>query len=325
MKSGVQKLRLKFNKLIVFSALFSFLSFFTGMVIAQYRTSLEIASQDSVLFTPVRFDRPELKYFVMSFCPQANQFELTLRPVYELLKTKVDFVPHYLFYKVSDLPSFCRQRYGDIDLCPKYIDSKIFATLSDCRRTVGDNNSRCLDPKGYLRAGSGVFYTSVAGRQEASQSVREICAWRQTGEDKTPWWEFITGVNSDCTADNADSCWSTQAQKAGLDINKITECFNLNAFSIIETEMMEAVKYQARGGPAVAINNIHFPPDNALTQNNNGRMTIGRKTVTQDRYRTPEVIKQGICASFKKAPAVCKSVLADIPGIIPDNGGCSNL
>lgn len=51
------------------------------------------------LFTPAKSERPTIKFFVMSFCPFGNQAEVGLKPVYDLLKDKVDWQPRYIVGK----------------------------------------------------------------------------------------------------------------------------------------------------------------------------------------------------------------------------------
>jgi predicted DsbA family dithiol-disulfide isomerase len=41
---------------------------------------------------------PQVDFFVMSYCPYGNQAEELLLPVYEKLKDKAKFVPHYVIY-----------------------------------------------------------------------------------------------------------------------------------------------------------------------------------------------------------------------------------
>jgi glutaredoxin len=47
-------------------------------------------------------DKPEVNLYVMSFCPYGNQAEDTLKPVYNLLKDKVDFNFHYIVTAEGD-------------------------------------------------------------------------------------------------------------------------------------------------------------------------------------------------------------------------------
>lgn len=47
-------------------------------------------------------DKPTVDLYVMSFCPFGNQAEDTLKPVYDLLKNKVDFNFHYIVSSNGD-------------------------------------------------------------------------------------------------------------------------------------------------------------------------------------------------------------------------------
>jgi glutaredoxin len=50
-------------------------------------------------------DKPQVDLFVMSFCPYGNKAEDTLKPVYDLLKNKVDFNFHYIVTTSGDTVS----------------------------------------------------------------------------------------------------------------------------------------------------------------------------------------------------------------------------
>ncbi len=53
--------------------------------------------------------KPDVKLFVMSFCPFGNQAEEMLMPVINLLKDKANFELHYIFYSnyASGYPDYC--------------------------------------------------------------------------------------------------------------------------------------------------------------------------------------------------------------------------
>ena len=53
--------------------------------------------------------KPDVKLFVMSFCPFGNQAEEMLIPVINLLKDKANFELHYIFYSnyASGYPDYC--------------------------------------------------------------------------------------------------------------------------------------------------------------------------------------------------------------------------
>jgi len=63
--------------------------------------------------TQVEFDapdreKPNVKFFVMSFCPYGNDAESALEPVYRLLKDKVEWEPHYVIYSnYGNYPEYC--------------------------------------------------------------------------------------------------------------------------------------------------------------------------------------------------------------------------
>lgn len=54
-------------------------------------------------------DKPNVKMFVMSYCPFGQQAEKGLKPVVELLGEKIDFEPHFVIYSnyASGYPDYC--------------------------------------------------------------------------------------------------------------------------------------------------------------------------------------------------------------------------
>lgn len=55
----------------------------------QYLDSIGIKTGDN---------RPQIDFYVMSFCPYGNEAETAIEPVYQLLKNKADFNPRYVIY-----------------------------------------------------------------------------------------------------------------------------------------------------------------------------------------------------------------------------------
>ncbi|MBI2465586.1 hypothetical protein HYV64_05585 [Candidatus Shapirobacteria bacterium] len=311
------------QKLVFFSIILLTASFFGGYYLSTISTTTTNPS-NAVVFTPQKSQKPELKFFIMSFCPYGNQIEDVIRPVYDLLGNDASFVPHYIFDKIDNLETFCKSRSGDEKLCDQYVQNKYFASVTDCKKTIGQGYTKCLDEKSYIKSASGILYSSLHGRQEGNQNVRELCAWNLSGDSKKAWWDFVGLVNKNCTADNADTCWEQQGKQAGLDTNKITECFNKEAFNLIEKEIEITTKYQIKGSPTVLINDVDFPAESAYSQDGTGSMLIGKKLATQDKYRTPNVIKEAVCISFNKTPSECKTVLNELSGAAPSAGGCVN-
>lgn len=299
----------------------SFYSGFAWNMLKNTSPTKTNTTSDNV-FAAQKSQKPELKFFVMSFCPYGNQIEDILRPVFDLLKNKADFTPHYIFNKIDNLDTYCKSRSGDVTQCDSYIKSGYFKTTAECQKTIAESSKECMDTNNYVKSSNGTMYSSLHGRQEANQDIREICAWNQA-TDKTQWWNFIAAVNKNCTAENADSCWENQAKSAGLDTTKITECFNKEGIDLIEKEIIVTTRYNVSGSPTVLINDVAFPPETAFTQDGKGSLKIGDKVATQDKYRTPNVIKAALCASFQKNPSECKTVLDELTGHAPAAGGCN--
>ncbi|MDD4937724.1 MAG: thioredoxin domain-containing protein [Candidatus Shapirobacteria bacterium] len=292
---------------IVFCLLLAASSFFAGAAWLKLKSGNSTTTTNKNTFAAVKNNKPEFNFFVMSFCPYGNQIEEVIKPIASLLGNKADIHPHYIFEKVDNLTNYCKQTSGDITQCSAYISAGYFKTESDCQKTINDATKTCLDEKQYLKIGDN-FYSSLHGRIEANQDVREICAYNMN-DDKTNWWTFIDNVNQNCTAQNADTCWEDQAKKAGFDTAKITECFNTQAADLIEKEIALTTQYKVQGSPTLIINGVDFPPESAYTEAGDGTLTIGNKVIKQADFRSPDAIKEAVCASFKKAPSECKTVL----------------
>jgi predicted DsbA family dithiol-disulfide isomerase len=298
--------------IIVFALVLASVSFcagYTFLKIKSTSSTTTTAATASSSFAAQKTDKPSLQVFVMSFCPYGNQMETTLKPVIKLLSKSADIQLHYIFNEVSNLSDYCKQQSGDPTQCAAYIKAGYFKTDSECQTTIAAAAKQCSDEKNYLKIGNNL-YSSLHGRMEANEDVREICAYNMS-DDKTNFWNFVDNVNQNCTAQNADTCWTDQAKKANLDSDKITECFNTQAADLINKEIALTDQYKVQGSPTLIINGVNFPPDSAYTQDGKATLKVGNKTFTQDQFRTPDAIKEAVCASFKKAPKECKTVLTD--------------
>lgn len=323
-KKSSQFVKVPTYGVIFYSLLLALASFYSGYSFFKSKlggASAETPNTSGLVFAASKTSKPNLSFYVMSFCPYGNQMEDTLRPVFDLLGNKADFTPHYIFEKIDNLDTYCKSRSGDPTQCTAYVQNKYFPNETECKKTISDNLKQCLDDKSYIKSSDGTMFASLHGRQEANQDVREICAWNMT-TDKKQWWDFIGNINKNCTADNADSCWEQQAKDAGYDTNKITECFNNDAISLINKEIELTDKYKVQGSPTVMVNDVLFPPEEAYTQDGKGTLKIGDKVATQDKFRTPNVLKTAVCASFKNQPKECKTTLNDLTGVAPAAGGC---
>jgi len=57
---------------------------------------LPTAQEPAAEVAPVKNDKPKVDLYVMSFCPYGNKAEDTLKPVFELLKAKIDFNVYFI-------------------------------------------------------------------------------------------------------------------------------------------------------------------------------------------------------------------------------------
>lgn len=163
-------------------------------------------------------EKPNVKFFVMSFCPYGNQAESGLEPVFRLLGDKVEWEPHYVIY--SDYAS----RFG------------------------ADWSNYCLDEE--------EKYCSMHGIQELNQDVREICVWKYYPADT--WWDFVMEINSKCDYSNVDTCWEPIAEKFGIDVEKIKTCQRDEAVELLEEEVNLNKEYEVSGSPTVFINDEEY-------------------------------------------------------------------
>lgn len=321
-------IKISLTHALIFSVVLSFLSFVSAYTIFKLKAKIvskETSATETVqtsknVFAAQKSDKPELKFFVMSFCPYGNQMEDILRPVFDLIGSKVDIKPQYILDKIDSLANYCETRSGDIKQCASYVENKYFKDIDECKKAITANKERCLDEKSYIKSTDGKYYSSLHGRQEANQDIREICAWNLT-DDKKIWWNFVDNVNKACTAQNADICWEEQAKKAGFDPNKITECFNKDGIALMDKEIAETEKYKVSGSPTVLVNGVNFPPENAYAQDGKGSLMIGKKVIEQSKFRTPNAIKEAICASSSKNIKECNTVLAELTANTNTTGG----
>lgn len=324
-------LKLSHKNVILCSLAIASLSFLAGYATLKLKMKLspEISSKTETsknIFTVKKNGKPELKFFVMSFCPFGNQMEDLLRPVFDLLGKQANIKPQYIFDKIDgNLADFCKKSGPDATQCETYVKNSQgqLKNIADCQQKIADINKKCNDEKNYLKIGNN-FYTSLHGRVEANQDVREICAWNLS-DDKKNWWNFVANVNKNCTAQNADTCWEEQAKQAGLDSNKITECFNKDAASLIDKEIAETEKFKISGSPSLLVNDVNFPPENAYTQDGTGTLIINKKIIQENKFRTSNTIKEAICAAFNKTPKECKTIIPEASAKTTNpSGGCGN-
>jgi hypothetical protein len=107
-----------------------------------------------------------------------------------------------------------------------------------------------------LEFSNGQYYTTQNGRSETNQNVREICAYT-LAKNLTQWWQFITDFTANCqpSQQNPDTCWVDSATRSGFNPNVITDCFNQQAQSIIESEIAITSKFTDLKPNTAVLNN----------------------------------------------------------------------
>lgn len=177
-----------------------------------------------VPFTAKKTAKPQVKFFVMAYCPYGIQAEKGLEPVYQLLKNKVDWQPRYVIYK---------------DYC----------TNASAEQQAQCEKSNCLKEGDQT-------YCSMHGLAELNQDLRELCAFKIGDLDK--WWKFVSLKNENCTVSDVETCWQEQALAAGLDTAQITSCLASEKWDLIKEQLAEMSKYKATGSPMVFINDVLY-------------------------------------------------------------------
>ncbi|MDD2225004.1 MAG: hypothetical protein PHP97_02480 [Candidatus Shapirobacteria bacterium] len=274
-------------------------------------TSTDTKLTSDNIFDADDTEKPELDFYVMSFCPYGNQMETTLRPVFDLLGDKVTIKPRYIFEKIEgDLATYCKNSSPDATNCATYVKNSNgqLKDVTDCKDQIAAMVKKCNNESQYLKIGNNL-YTSLHGRIEANQDVRELCAYN-VADNKKLWWDFVKNVNDNCTVQNADTCWEEQATKAGLDTNKITECFNKDAATLIEAEIADTTKNKISGSPTLMIGSKNFPPEISKTSTDQN-IKIGKEVFTLASARTSNVIKTALCTGFKNQPKECNTKIEE--------------
>ncbi|MBN1175612.1 hypothetical protein JXA48_03135 [Candidatus Woesearchaeota archaeon] len=200
-------------------------------------------------------NKPQIDFFVMSYCPYGNQAEEEIVGAYNLLKDYAEFKPHYIYYE----------------------------------NYQGGGDAYCLDADSK--------YCSMHGAQEARQNIREQCVEAKYGIGA--WFDFATAMNSDCTAQNADTCYVDVAKNLGYDLDYIKECQETKALEFAAEDLRLSTLYGASGSPSVYIDGIAY----------NGA-------------RTATGFQAGLCDAFDNAPSVCDGIVVETTPTAAPTGQC---
>lgn len=145
----------------------------------------------------------------------------------------------------------------------------------------------CWDPQGK--------YCSMHGLSELRQNVRELCIYKY---NKDSFWKYIEMVNTECTNDDIESCWTKPADTLKIDTAKIQTCLKEEGLKLLAEEKALNEQYNVQGSPTILINEEEYEGE-----------------------RTPEAYKSAICSAFNKEPKSCSQELtADVSNV--GSGSC---
>ncbi len=278
--------------------------------------------EGTVVYSPEKLKKPNVKFFVMSFCPYGNQAEDILKPVAELLKNNnVEWEPRYIVNKMTldQARQSCEPQIYSVARCSEYVAQGYFADAASCKERLFANIDDCIAGQG--KVVSGTIYTSLHGAGELNQNVREICAWNQV-DDKLKWWDFVDRVNDNCTYENVDECWQEHAVVSGIDVGNVNNCFESEYAGLLDKEIAVSREYEVTSSPTFVFNGEKFPPQEAYPASEEEvvELLIGKESFTPSQYRTPNVMKAAICEGFENTPSECDEVLEGV--VQGSTGGC---
>ena len=189
-------------------------------------------------------DKPNVKLFVMSYCPYGQEAETGLKPLLATLKDSVDFETHFVIYD-----NYCG--YG------------ILCKATDEQKTQGYTEDASQKAKYCLDADQNIpQYCSMHGVNEVNEDARQMVILKYF---KDKWWDYVTYVNANTTTADIEVKWKEAAASVGLDANKIQEYYNNEALDLLNTEIALSEKYGAQGSPTLIINDTDYALQNLST------------------------------------------------------------
>ena len=202
--------------------------------------------------TPVVYYNKTLLYFRPKF---ERIYEAPKKDVPEIYLFVMSFCPFGNMAEERILP-FILKIKDKIKFRPVYIVSKV------CKNETLD------------------CYTSLHGKEELLEDVREICVLKEYGFEK--YVDFVLKINKECNLYNLSVCWKNVAKEVGIDIEKIERCVKEKGVKYLEEDYNLTVKYQVYGSPTIIVN---------------GERIEG--LVSEETY------KRFICSGFKEKPPEC--------------------
>jgi glutaredoxin len=170
--------------------------------------------------------------------------------------------------QAEDLMKPVAELLGDqVDIEPHYV---LYENYRD------GSADYCIDEAG--------TYCSMHGVDELKQDLRELCVYNNQ-PDK--YWEFVSKVNQDCTADDVESCWTGAAETVGVNTAQVESCYADNYLAYAEEENALNKELDVSASPTLLINGVKYQGS-----------------------RTSEAYKDAICSGFKEQPQECETELS---------------
>jgi len=162
-------------------------------------------------------EKPEVKLYIMSFCPYGDAAEQAFNSVIHTLGESIDFEPIYIIY--------------DETISPQYSAS---------------NTEYCMVDE------QNVAYCSMHGINELKQGIREIAIFRLYGA-KT-WADYVNAADQKCSLGNIEECWKTVAEEMSLDSAEIEKYYNEHLYEILADQKQKTFSAKKFGSPSILIN-----------------------------------------------------------------------
>ncbi|MGB9719677.1 MAG: hypothetical protein ACPL06_03750 [Candidatus Anstonellales archaeon] len=161
-------------------------------------------------------EKPDVKLYIMSFCPYGNIAEQAFNSVIHTLGDTFTFEPIYIIYDETISPQYSAQ---NTEYC-----------------TVDGN----------------VTYCSMHGMNELRQGVREIAVYRLYGSGT--WADYVNAVDEQCSLQNIEDCWKTAAEGMNLNTSEIEAYYNEHMYEILADQKEKTFSAEKFGSPSIAIN-----------------------------------------------------------------------
>jgi glutaredoxin len=189
--------------------------------------------EEPPVFDAPDMEVPNVRFFVMSFCPFGQQAERGLRPVHDLLGDKIELEPNYVVYS-----GYCTSLAYNLEQSEQgFGDMTKEEWIEDCKPKY------CLD---------GENYCSMHGIAELNEDIRQLCIYNNYDSDT--FWNYLEYVWTNCQLGNIEECWKEAANSTGVDAETVETCFIEEGVDMIKAEKELGDEYAVRGSPTVFVN-----------------------------------------------------------------------